>query len=187
MVIIHNPILPVKQNKDFLFQNVRIVHKIIVFLQHTVPRKQYNSGMGIAGHQKYNPVKRKENQHFSFSGVTDPALGGSVLFSSMHADNDASISASLETDLTVEAAGIYAIRLSYMKNSTSPVVRLFIDGQQIGSDIDMNNGGGMTADSADLGTFTLTAGKHVLRIESPSTNSGKWEIFLDALFFVPVG
>ena len=84
MVIIHNPILPVKQNKDFLFQDVRIVHKIIVFLQHTVPRKQYNSGMGIAGHQKYNPVKRKENQHETIHRRNRSARTGGTFDDRLH-------------------------------------------------------------------------------------------------------
>lgn len=126
-------------------------------------------------------------ESFSAPGITDSAIGGNVIYASMHVDEDASVLSSLETDFTVPGSGTYAIRFSYMKNGTSPVIRLFIDGQQIGSDIDMDNGGGMTADSADLGTVTLTAGKHTLRIEAPATNSGRWEIFLDALFFVPVG
>ena len=65
-------------------------------------------------------------------------------------------------------------------------LNLYLDGQALGGQIEMNNNGSLTLCTADLGTVTLTPGNHNLRIESTETHSGRWEIWLDALFFTPV-
>ena len=112
--------------------------------------------------------------------------GGASLFCSMHVDNTEDPNSAISTTIFVEVKGTYQVTLGYFMNNTSPVLNLYLDGQALGGQIEMNNNGSLTLCTADLGTVTLTPGNHTLRIESTETHSGRWEIWLDALFFTPV-
>ncbi len=116
--------------------------------------------------------------------VTDEWSGGAALYCSMHVDEKPNPDSAITTSLTVPTPGKYNVRVGFIRNGTSPVVQLYLDGQPLGDAFDAF-AGSPTYDSLTLGTITLTAGDHILSIRSEETNSGRWEIWLDALLFEP--
>lgn len=119
------------------------------------------------------------------SWMPEDTSGGASFFCSMHVDGSPNPDSAISTVLTLDRAGTYALTLACFMNNSSPVIRLELDGQIISEPIDLNNNGSLTRITVPLGNHTLTAGAHTLRILSDESNSGKWEIWLDALTFAP--
>ncbi|MBQ4111546.1 MAG: hypothetical protein IJD38_01990, partial [Clostridia bacterium] len=99
----------------------------------------------------------------------------------------ATIRKDAETVMTfsVPADGTYSIIFKGVTDNNGPTLQFFVDGNAIGSKVNMANGGsGWTFTSFDLGKLTLTAGVHTLSICGVDVDSES-PCVMDRLVLVP--
>ena len=99
----------------------------------------------------------------------------------------ATIRKDAETVMTfsVPADGTYSIIFKGVTDNNGPTFQFFVDGNAIGSKVNMANGGsGWTFTSFDLGKLTLTAGVHTLSICGVDVDSES-PCVMDRLVLVP--
>ena len=86
---------------------------------------------------------------------------------------------------SVPADGTYSIIFKGVTDNNGPTLQFFVDGNAIGSKVNMANGGsGWTFTSFDLGKLTLTAGVHTLSICGVDVDSES-PCVMDRLVLVP--
>ena len=98
-------------------------------------------------------------------------------FETMKWKNDAQLwwtgarpGAKLELGVPVAAAGRYQVSVHLTKARDYGIVQLSLDGKKAGEPVDLFNLGVVPSGPVVLGTYDLTAGKHVLTVEIVGAN-----------------
>ena len=78
--------------------------------------------------------------------------------------------AKLELGVPVAAAGRYQVSVHLTKAHDYGIVQLSLDGKKAGEPVDLFNRGVIPSGPVVLGTYDLTAGRHVLKVEIVGAN-----------------
>jgi hypothetical protein len=136
---------------------------------------------------KWHSPPYVEDMWGAWPGPTDAKAG--VWSGDLQLAWPSALNEELELRLPVEKAGTYKFVIRPTKAPTSGIFQFFIDDKPMGSPLDLYGPALTRGDSAEVGTVTLSAGTHDLKIRDvgsdPATKPGTISFGLDYIKLVP--